>query len=90
MRRAVGLTTFPSRSKTLRLLESLGIDESREEELSRGISDLVNRIQDRAAANGFPMLWPVDLRGEDDQSAAEELTIGACRQGGCREGAKFY
>ena len=32
------------------LLESLGIDESREEELSCGISDLVNRIQDRAAA----------------------------------------
>ena len=31
------------------LLESLGIDESTEEELSCGISDLVDRMHDRAA-----------------------------------------
>ena len=54
------------------LLESLGVPESEEEDLSYDISDLVDQIHDRAAAKEFPLLRPMDLPGEDEQSAAEQ------------------
>jgi len=54
------------------LLESLGVPESEEEDLPCDISDLVDQIYDRAAAKEFPLLRPLDLPGEDEQSAAEQ------------------
>ena len=54
------------------LLESLGVQESEEEDLPYDISDLVDQIYDRAAAKEFPLLRPLDLPGEDEQSAAEQ------------------
>ena len=54
------------------LLESLGVPESEEEDLSYDISDLVDQIHHRASQKEFPVLRPMDLPGEDEQSAAEQ------------------
>ena len=52
------------------LFESLGISESSEEELSRDLALLANHLDGRAAAKEFPLLRPVELRVEEEQSAA--------------------
>ena len=53
----------------------MGVPESEEAHLSCDISDLVGQIHDRAAVKEFPLLRPMDLPGEDEQSAAEQSLV---------------
>ena len=61
-----------NRESLASLIESLGVHDSAEVDLSREICDLVDQIHDRGAAKEFPLLRPTDLPGEDEQSAAEQ------------------